>query len=284
MQTDTITFTDFRPQHIGEALRLSQAAGWPHRAEDWALIQHLSRGVIALQGDRLVASAMATPFGPVATLNMIIVDEALRGRGLGRRVMEEAMARATPDEWRLVATKDGLPLYEKLGFVAFGEVQQFQGVVRIPGSNEEVAAAGADELGWATPADTKALSALDLAATGMERSGLMAALLRAGRILSIRESGQIVAFAAIRTFGKGEVAGPVIAREASEAQRLLGALFARRDGQFLRIDTTADTGLAPWLEGFGLVGAGGGIAMRRGRSAPTSTTHRSFALAAQALG
>jgi GNAT superfamily N-acetyltransferase len=284
MQTDTITFSDFGVQHIGDALRLSQAAGWPHRTEDWALIQGLSRGVIALQGDRLVATAMATPFGAVAALNMIIVDEALRGRGLGRRIMEEAMARVTPDEWRLVATKDGLPLYEKLGFAACGEVQQLQGVVHSRGLGEEAATSGADGLGWAASADAKALADLDLSATGMERSALIAALLQVGRVLALREGGPIVAFAAIRPFGRGEVAGPVVARDVAEAKRLLGVLFGQRDGQFLRVDTTAETGLAPWLKDFGLSHVGGGIAMRRGTAAPISTTHRSFALAAQALG
>jgi len=284
MQTDTITFSDFGVQHIGDALRLSQAAGWPHRTEDWALIQGLSRGVIAQQGDRLVATAMATPFGPVAALNMIIVDEALRGRGLGRRIMEEAMARVTPDEWRLVATKDGLPLYEKLGFVACGEVQQFQGIVQARDLGQEVAAPGADELCWATLADANALAALDREATGMDRSALVAALFQVGHVLALRERGQIVAFAAIRPFGRGEVAGPVVARDAAEAKRLLGVLFGQRDGRFLRVDTTADAGLAPWLADLGLTHVGGGIAMRRGTAAPISTTHRSFALAAQALG
>lgn len=284
MQTDTITFSDFGLQHMGDALRLSQAAGWPHRAEDWTLIQGLSRGVIAQQGDRLVATAMATPFGPVATLNMIIVDEALRGRGLGRRIMEEAMARATPGEWRLVATQDGLPLYEKLGFAACGEVQQLQGFIRAPDWIDELPTAGAEGLGWATLSDVNALAALDLAATGMERSSLTSALLQVGRILTLRESGEIVAFAAVRPFGRGEVAGPVVARDAAEAKRLLGVLFVQHAGRFLRVDTTADTGLAPWLADRGLAHVGGGIAMRRGTPAPTFISHRSFALAAQALG
>ena len=284
MHTDTFTFSDFGPQHIGEALRLSRAAGWPHRAEDWALIQGLSRGVVALEGHRVIATAMATPFGPVATLNMIIVDEALRGRGLGRRIMEEAMTRVTPEEWRLVATQDGLPLYEKLGFAACGEVQQLQGFVRAPNWTDELPAAGAGGLGWATLADTHRLAALDLSATGMERFSLISALLRVGRILTLRERGEIVAFAASRPFGRGEVAGPVIARDAAEAKRLLAVLLVEHVSRFLRVDTTADTGLAPWLTGRGLARVGGGIAMSRGAPAPASTSHRSFALAAQALG
>ncbi|SMF31012.1 Acetyltransferase (GNAT) domain-containing protein [Tistlia consotensis] len=281
MQIDTLTFTDFGPRHIEDALRLSRAAGWPHRAEDWALILRLSHGVVAVRDGRIVATAMATPFGPVGTLNMIIVDEALRGRGLGRRIMEEAMARAAPEEWRLVATRDGLPLYEKMGFAACGEVQQLQGV---PARAEPLSAPGASGLDWATASDADALAELDRAATGMDRAALIAALLEVGRVLALRESGRIVAFAALRRFGRGEVAGPVVARDAAEAKTLLSRLATRCDGGFLRVDTTADTGLAPWLAGLGLAPAGGGIAMRRGGPVPASASHRRFALASQALG
>ena len=61
---------------------------------------------------------------------MIIVDAALRGRGLGRAVMEQIIDLAGPREMRLVATTDGLPLYEKLGFKADGRISQHQGQAR----------------------------------------------------------------------------------------------------------------------------------------------------------
>lgn len=283
MQTD-IAITDFGPEHIDGALELSRAVGWPHRTEDWDLLRSLSKGVVALENGRVAATALATPFGPVGTLNMIIVDEALRGRGLGRKIMEEAMARATPSEWRLVATSDGLPLYQKLGFQACGEVQQFQGPVCAPDSAEALAPEGEDGLGWAALSDANALADLDRIATGMDRISLVLSLLRFGRVLVHREKGDIVAWAALRPFGRGQVAGPVIARGADEAKRLLSVLFADCAGTFLRVDTTIDTDLGPWLVDHGLEYSGGGISMHRGGIAAAPKSHRSFALAAQALG
>ena len=94
--TTTLTFTGFGPEHLETACALSRQCGWPHRAEDWALALRLSRGVVAIEDDRVVGTALATPFGPVATANMIIVDGAMRGRGLGRTLMDEMMARAAP--------------------------------------------------------------------------------------------------------------------------------------------------------------------------------------------
>ena len=114
--TKTAIFDPLTPAHLDGAVALSRAEGWPHRPEDWALILGLSRGIAALDGDRLVGTAMATPFGPAGTLGMIVVARDWRGRGLGRAMMERLMD-GEARQWRLVATAEGLPLYAKLGFV-----------------------------------------------------------------------------------------------------------------------------------------------------------------------
>lgn len=279
--TDTLTFAPFAPAHLEGALRLSQEAGWPHRMEDWRLVQRISRGVVVLDGPKVVGTALATPFGTVAMANMIIVDAAMRGRGLGRRLMDRMMAGVDVPEWRLVATEDGLPLYEKLGFAATGQILQHQGVIGTCAMLEGVAAA--------EPADLPAILALDRQATGADRTGLLALLMAEGEIAVIRDTSGLSGFAALRDFGRGAVVGPVIARDAQQAKRLLSFFFARRAGGFLRVDTTAAAGLAPWLTAQGLAPVGGGIAMQRGgASAPSpaaaSPSATVFALAAQALG
>jgi GNAT superfamily N-acetyltransferase len=263
------------PQHLDGAVALSHAEGWPHRAEDWALVLSQSHGVVALDGPHVVATAIAVPFGPVATMGMILVDRSLRGRGLGRRVMEQAMAQVSPAEWRLVATPEGLPLYRKLGFEPCGEVQQHQGIAR-------TAPAGLPEV-WASAADVLALVELDRVATGMERDWLIDALLQNGRVLIHREGGEIVAFAAVRRFGRGDLVGPIVARTETEARAMLATVITTSAGRFLRVDTTGDTGLGSFLSEHGLVAVGGGTAMRRGSPHRTVGPHHSFALAAQAL-
>ena len=101
---DTLTLTRMTPAHIPGALALSQAADWLHRAEDWALLLSLSKGIVALERERVVATALAATLGPVAAMNMIIVDAGMHGRGLGQKVMVRAMEALDPLEWRLVAT------------------------------------------------------------------------------------------------------------------------------------------------------------------------------------
>jgi GNAT superfamily N-acetyltransferase len=264
------------PEHLDGAAALSRAEDWPHRIEDWAFLLSGSQGVVALEEDQVVATTLVVPAGPVATAGMILVDERRRGRGLGRRVLERAMAQLSPAEWRLVATEDGLPLYRRLGFEVTGEVLQQQGLAQAaPGGLPQI---------WAGEGDVRDLAALDRAATGMERAWLLSALLREGRVLINREAGQIEAFAALRPFGRGELVGPLVARSQEEARALLATLLSVCEGRFLRVDTPEGSGLGSFLAEHALKTAGSGLAMSRGSMSLALGPHRCFALAAQALG
>lgn len=269
----------FSPEHLGGAVRLSRAAGWPHRPEDWQLALALSEGFVAIGGSgEVVGTILLTTCAPeCATINMVIVDESLRGRGLGRRLMDAAVGLAGDLPLRLVATEDGLPLYEKLGFRATGTIVQHQGVV------SQVAPPHATE--DATAADIPSIATLDRIAFGADRSELIERLAAVGAFAVIRRGGRVAGFAAMRSFGRGEVVGPVVASDLADAETLISHYLSRRRGGFLRVDTAAETGLASWLAGRGLAHVGGGIAMARppvGVLAARPVT--TFALANQALG
>lgn len=276
MHVDAPVLAPMGPEHLDGAVALSRAEGWPHRIEDWAFLLSGSRGVVAHEAGRVVATTLVAPASPVATAGMILVDERRRGRGLGRRVMERAMSQLSPAEWRLVATQDGLPLYRRLGFEVTGEVLQQQGLAR--------AAPGDLPQTWAGQGDAHELAALDQSATGMERAWLLSALLSEGRILINREAGRIEAFAALRRFGRGELVGPILARSEEEGRALLATLLSICEGRFLRVDVPKGSGLVSFLAEHGLATAGSGLAMSRGSLSPALGPHRCFALAAQALG
>ncbi|WP_293867446.1 GNAT family N-acetyltransferase [uncultured Alsobacter sp.] len=263
---------------LGEAVSLSRQAQWPHRLEDWALVLAQSRGLAALDGERLVGTALATPFGADgATVNMVLVDESLRGRGIGRLLMDRALAAVEGREQRLIATREGLPLYEKLGFRRVGDIVQHQGPV--PG------VAGTDgRIAWdVEPQAIASLSPLDRMATGFDRATMLAALAAVGRVAVLRQDGTIRGFAVLRAFGRGEVVGPVVAQTTAEAKALVEAAFARCTSGFVRVDTP-DPALGTWLAERGLPAVGGGVAMVRHAQPRQTSSFQTYALASQALG
>ncbi|HBF28452.1 GNAT family N-acetyltransferase [Rhizobium sp.] len=278
MQLSQIELLPFGPDHIDGAFALSQQAGWPHRREDWAMVLSLSQGFVALEEGRVAGTAMATLYGSTcATVNMVIVDATMRGRGLGRKLMDLALGAAEGRECRLVATTDGLPLYEKLGFAVVGEVVQHQGIIKAP----ELQPAN---IAWADRGVLAEVRALDTQAFGADRSALFERLFGQGKLAVLRDGERIVGCVALRAFGRGEVVGPVVAATLEDAKALLSFVFAERTGHFLRVDTLVDTGLAPWLTEHGLLHVGGGLPMRRNVAETAPSTMKTYALASQALG
>lgn len=273
-----IALRPFTIDDLDAAVVLSEAERWPHRREDWAMLAGLSQGVVAVEGARVVGTAFLTPYGPDdGTVDMIIVDKALRGRGLGRRLVETVMSSVEGRRLRLVATADGLPLYRKLGFVDTGAISQHQGLAAATDAPEDVETSA--------PADRDAILALDHAAYGADRGDLLRHLLADGEALVLRDHDGVSGFAIARRFGRGVVVGPIVAPNVEAAQRLLAAHFATRTGAFLRVDTPTKTGLGPWLAERGLAQTGDGVAMLRGQTPERAASGpRTFALASQAFG
>ncbi|MDR6433196.1 GNAT family N-acetyltransferase [Brucella pseudogrignonensis] len=280
MTASPITLETMTPDHLDGAVALSQQAGWPHRREDWAFVLALSNGVVALEDGRVVGTAMSTPLGDdVATVNMVIVDEAMRGRGLGRKLMQAALDAASGRTCLLVATQDGLPLYEKLGFVANGEIIQHQGLAAKVDAPTDIS--------WADSGDFSCLIEMYIAATGHNRSNIMQLLNESAQFAVIRKGDEVEAFAGIRPFGRGLVIGPVVAKNGDDARALIDFLLSKHTGEFVRVDTNIATGLADWLTERGLVHVGGGIPMRRAVGPieeQSGAKYRTYALVNQALG
>ena len=274
--TKTATFDALTPAHLDGAVALSRAEGWPHRLEDWALILGLSRGIAALDGDRLVGTAMATPFGPAGTLNMIVVARDWRGRGLARAMLERLMD-GEARQWRLIATADGLPLYAKLGFVETHRIVQQQGPV-----------------------------AADRRARGRRLGrGRRHRRHRRPRPRRHRHGPRGPRRGARRRrpprgHPRRAAASPVMRRCAASAAARWRApsspatpptpgVCSPFSSQAAPAPSSASTspeasGLGDWLAAQGLAPVGGGIAMIRGGAPAAAPEFQTFALAAQALG
>ncbi|UVC12274.1 GNAT family N-acetyltransferase (plasmid) [Rhizobium sp. TH2] len=277
MQTTQIDVVPFGTQHLEGALALSRQAGWPHRLADWEMALALSTGVVVLENEKVVGTTLTTRYGSdCATINMVVVDEAMRGRGLGRRLMEAGLDAARGSPCRLVATQEGLPLYERMGFREVGSILQHQGFCAAVDAPADVE--------WAQQDDLPEIAALDQGAFGADRNGLISYLQNIGRFAVIRRGGHVAGFSASRSFGRGEVIGPVVAENAEDAGKLILFPMAGQRHAFLRVDTTSASGLSSWLVERGLVHVGGGTAMQRGGQPGKPSPAKTFALANQAFG
>jgi predicted N-acetyltransferase YhbS len=249
----TLELKAMNETHLDAAFALTQRLKWPHRRADWQQALLLGDGLVAEEDGALVGTILFWRWGKeYASLGLVIVDDAQQGRGIGKQLMQAALAKFEGSNVRLHATAAGQPLYEKLGFVATGHVEQHQcrelaAVPAIPcGPQQHIRSAGAQ--------DAAMLTALDRQAHGQHRPLLITHLLdSAERFVVLEENGTAAGFASLRRFGHGYAIGPVVASNLANARLLVSELLSGMSGQFVRLDTDRSAGLGPWLNELGLV-------------------------------
>ncbi|WP_147198681.1 GNAT family N-acetyltransferase [Pantoea sp. CCBC3-3-1] len=267
--------------HLERAVALTQRLKWPHRLADWQQALALGEGLAAVEAGQLLGTLLFWRWGNYATLGLVIVAEEAQSKGLGRQLMQTAMAKLEGINLRLHATEMGKGLYEKLGFVTCGEIAQHQCreladfTAVIPGKGQRLRPAHAEE--------TPALTALDTQAHGLHRPALIASLLDcAERFIVLEEQGNVEGFACLRRFGHGYAIGPIICRSLPQAKVLVSELLSGLSGQFIRIDTDSEYGLGDWLNTLGLAQVDRPTTMVRGKAWQPEDV-RAFGLMSQAM-
>lgn len=274
----TVQIVDMGAGDLVHLVALIRSVAWSHRPEDLQQVMELGHGKLARDGasGEAVGVAFWWPHGEsAATLGLVIVAPDRQGQGIGRRLMQALLAEIGERHVMLHATDAGAPLYEKLGFRAVGRVRQLNGTVTASPSPD----AAVRPL---TANDRDRLVALDAAAFGAPRVGLIDLLLRDGIGFGLGRGGELVGYAFRRDFGRGEVVGPIVAEDQEDAIALFDA--ARRPG-FLRADIPADAEiLRRHLADAGLETVSEVVVMVRGERPRIATTPVRFGLFSQALG
>jgi GNAT superfamily N-acetyltransferase len=281
-QRAAYTYRPMTAADVASAHALSVALKWPHRLEDWAMLQRVAQGFVAEHQGQLVGSAFACHQGAFSTIGLVIVSDEHQGKGIGRTLMDLALAAVAPRTPLLNATLAGAPLYENMGFKPFGEIQQRQGQAA---ALAPVPLPGGESTRPLTNADTARLVALANAGTGLDRQALIADLLPTlEHGLGLERDGQLQGFALLRPFGRGLCLGPVIAQNVAQARHLIQQLLSKVPYAFVRIDIPADCGLADWLEQAGLKRVDSVTPMSLGPVPQASEGVQQFALITQAIG
>lgn len=257
---------------VAAAAALSASIGWNQDEADWRrlLDLHPEGAVAARRAGELVGTATLVSYEPVsarvargeplAWLGMVIVSPSVRGQGIGSAVMDAALAgpvAAAAGVIGLDATEFGAPLYRRRGFETVTLIDRWAGTLGqrpLVGGAGTVSAGGgvviAGEAGGATnetdflvrratPADLAAITALDNAETGVDRSALLRHLAaeESSSLVLVERGAELLGYAALRTGRVSRQVGPLVACDAGAVERLLNSVAELAAGSPVYLDS-----------------------------------------------
>jgi predicted N-acetyltransferase YhbS len=238
-------------EDIPAGLRLCGRAGWNQTAVDWQRMLYLEpRGCfVAVRDGAVIGTTTATVFGRVAWLAMVLVEESLRGAGIGTALVRRVLAfleERSVATIRLDATPLGRPLYERLGFVAQFEVARFAGTVGDAPTCADVTPAQREHL--------DALTTLDESATRTDRERLLHRLFaeQPDKVRCTWRDDRLTGYLTSRSGTRAEQFGPCIATPET-GPVLFADAWHRHRGQHVFVDIPVPNEPAMrWAEGQGV--------------------------------
>lgn len=218
------------------ALALIRPQHWNQTEADWGRFRALQpQGCfVATIDGTVVATTTTALFSRVGWIGMVTVDGTLRGGGIGRAIMDRAIAylhRAGARTIKLDATPMGKPLYDKLGFQGEYRVERYQRAAE-PMESEGVAPCRPGTAEW------QAALALDRRAYHADRSPMLR-LLAVGwpELAAVHVSGgEVDGYLVGRHGHRFDHLGPMVATTAAAAEQLLRWGMASSPGRQVIID------------------------------------------------
>lgn len=271
---------------IDSLITLSESVGWDYDRDEIATVMKSGKivGHRNKYGQLVSSAAIICYDTKLASIGMVIVHKDYRGQGLGKQTTQ-ACLNLVPEQTAilLIATPDGKPLYEKMGFIEVGSVSKFIC------TNYHVSDEPIDEryqIGELENSDFEDVVKLDSEAFGDSRKGfLLNRMKQSKKSLVIKdEVGKIVGYAFSVIGPVNMILGPIVAPNYKAATYLINQLALNHIGS-LRIDIPLmDEKFVEWLEnrGFEKVSQPP-IMIKNSNSMPTRNNHL-FGIAAQVFG
>jgi GNAT superfamily N-acetyltransferase len=225
---------------IPAGMRLRAAAGWNQTEQDWRRFLDLVPDgcfVATLDGVVCGTATALNYVQRIGWLGMVLVDPAMRGRGIGSRLFQHAMEHLRSlgvGTQKLDATPQGYPIYRSLGFVDEYVIERWERPAGI---------VAGDALPHMAVADLDQVCAWDHEVFGADRGALLRRLWQEGpRYCFVARSGsQIHGYCLGRAGSRAHYAGPWVAEPGSEAAAaLLRSLLLQVQGQPVYVDVRRD--------------------------------------------
>jgi GNAT superfamily N-acetyltransferase len=242
----------FGHQDVGDAVELSDAAGWNQIEADWhRLVRYQPDGCLGawVNGQLAGTTTFVIYEDRLAWIGMVLVRPEVRGQGIGTCLVRAAMEtlRDGPvDIVGLDATEAGRPLYEREGFAEVAPIIRWIGSIRAVGDPGMVTVISPDLV--------DAVAAYDRATVGVNRTGLLRRLMAIddGSGFAVVDDDVVEGYVLVRPGRTAWQVGPLVADREALQQHLLGAAAAFLNGENAIVDSLNRYGFHTLLRPAGL--------------------------------
>ncbi|WP_312095980.1 GNAT family N-acetyltransferase [Niallia sp.] len=232
---DIVMMQQLNKSHMNDLLSLATIVGWDYDVEE---IETLLASGIVYGHLTLVKTAISCaaiiPYGDnLASIGMVIVHPEYRGRGLAKGLLVHCMNQVSKNmALMLIATKEGRPVYEKLGFKEYSHVTKLLG----EGNQAKIELDGYTIRPLETT-DLEELLVLDQAAFGSSRAPFLENRIKQAKdtLVLKNQKGMIVGYTLSVEKPTNLVIGPVVAQNDEQAMFLIQTIIATYKGR-IRID------------------------------------------------
>src|SRR5690349_2390954 len=114
---------------VPECMKLITDRNWTWPPAQWELLLSLGPGLGAFDGDRILGTALSTPYPEAQAISGVLVGTWAERRGVGTALMSNILDIRESAVSVLYATPMGEPMYAKLGFHPVGAMSEFHGVI-----------------------------------------------------------------------------------------------------------------------------------------------------------
>ncbi|ARX65582.1 GNAT family N-acetyltransferase [Bacillus thuringiensis] len=226
-----------REEKTGNIVSLSSYIGWDYNREEIETI--FNAGIVYgvwNEREELIASAAIILYGEkLASIGMVIVHPDYKGRGIGKIITEacvKSVSAHTPI--MLIATDEGKPLYEKLGFRAVSYVSKY---ICNSYNAKDYCVRNEDYVMNYEEGDLEKIIKIDEYAFGTNRKEfLKKRIMQSEQCIVVRDKEQnVLGYGLSIQTPENKIIGPVVAKNDEMAIRIVHDLARGHNGK-LRID------------------------------------------------